>query len=218
MVVESVERHIEDGLAPKEAALKAMEEISGPVIGIALVLSAVFVPTAFIPGITGQAVSTVRGHHRHLGDFVGVQCPVAEPRAGSSPFETEGGEQGSAGEIFCLVQPHVRTRHRRLRPAVGRAHPKERGGAASAGRRRRGQLFHQRQTAHQLRSRRGPGLFLPEHPAPQCRLAAANRTGGGENRGYSGEDAGRAVLHQRFWVSACSAWCEPATTRSSLSP
>jgi hydrophobic/amphiphilic exporter-1 (mainly G- bacteria), HAE1 family len=54
VVVEAVERHIEDGLAPKEAALKAMEEIAAPVIGIALVLSAVFVPTAFIPGITGK--------------------------------------------------------------------------------------------------------------------------------------------------------------------
>src|SRR5271155_1374349 len=54
VVVEGVERHIEDGLTPKGAALKAMEELSGPVIGIALVLSAVFVPTAFIPGITGR--------------------------------------------------------------------------------------------------------------------------------------------------------------------
>jgi hydrophobic/amphiphilic exporter-1 (mainly G- bacteria), HAE1 family len=54
VVVEAVERHIEEGLAPKDAASKAMEEISGPVIGIALVLSAVFVPTAFIPGITGK--------------------------------------------------------------------------------------------------------------------------------------------------------------------
>ena len=54
VVVEAVERHIENGLAPKAAALKAMEEISGPVVGIALVLSAVFVPTAFIPGITGR--------------------------------------------------------------------------------------------------------------------------------------------------------------------
>src|SRR5207253_2483843 len=54
VVVEAVERHIENGLAPKAAAFKAMEEISGPVIGIALVLSAVFVPTAFIPGITGR--------------------------------------------------------------------------------------------------------------------------------------------------------------------
>ncbi len=54
VVVEAVERHIENGLAPKEAAFRAMEEISGPVIGIAMVLSAVFIPTAFIPGITGR--------------------------------------------------------------------------------------------------------------------------------------------------------------------
>jgi HAE1 family hydrophobic/amphiphilic exporter-1 len=54
VVVEAVERHIEEGMDPKSAALKAMEEISGPVVGIALVLSAVFVPTVFIPGITGR--------------------------------------------------------------------------------------------------------------------------------------------------------------------
>jgi HAE1 family hydrophobic/amphiphilic exporter-1 len=54
VVVEAVERHIEEGMAPKDAALKAMQEISGPVVGIALVLSAVFIPTAFIPGITGR--------------------------------------------------------------------------------------------------------------------------------------------------------------------
>jgi hydrophobic/amphiphilic exporter-1 (mainly G- bacteria), HAE1 family len=54
VVVEGVGRHIEEGLAPKEAAMKAMDELTGPVVGIALVLSAVFVPTAFIPGITGR--------------------------------------------------------------------------------------------------------------------------------------------------------------------
>jgi len=54
VVVEAVERHIEEGMTPKAAALKAMEEISGPVVGIALVLSAVFVPTGFIPGIMGR--------------------------------------------------------------------------------------------------------------------------------------------------------------------
>jgi len=54
VVVEAVERHIEEGLDPKSASLKAMEEISGPLVGIALVLSAVFVPTIFIPGITGR--------------------------------------------------------------------------------------------------------------------------------------------------------------------
>ena len=54
VVVEAVERHIEEGMTPKDAALKAMAEISGPLVGIALVLSAVFVPTAFVPGITGR--------------------------------------------------------------------------------------------------------------------------------------------------------------------
>src|SRR5579859_303032 len=54
VVVEGVQRHIEEGLRPKDAARKAMEELSGPVIGIALVLASVFVPTAFIPGITGR--------------------------------------------------------------------------------------------------------------------------------------------------------------------
>jgi HAE1 family hydrophobic/amphiphilic exporter-1 len=54
VVTEAVEQHIEKGLSPKDAALKAMEEVSAPVVGIALVLSAVFIPTAFIPGITGR--------------------------------------------------------------------------------------------------------------------------------------------------------------------
>ena len=54
VVVEAVERHIEDGLSPRDAAIKAMEEVSGPVIAIALILAAVFIPTAFIPGITGR--------------------------------------------------------------------------------------------------------------------------------------------------------------------
>src|SRR3977135_695605 len=54
VVVEGVQHHIEEGMAPKDAALKGVEELSGPVVGIALVLASVFVPTAFIPGITGR--------------------------------------------------------------------------------------------------------------------------------------------------------------------
>jgi hydrophobe/amphiphile efflux-1 (HAE1) family protein len=68
VVVENVERWLEQGLDPREAARKAMDEVTGPVIAVALVLCAVFVPCAFIGGITGQffrqfavtiAVSTV---------------------------------------------------------------------------------------------------------------------------------------------------------------
>src|SRR3954449_936834 len=54
VVVEAVERHIEEGMSPRDASFRAMREVSGPVIGIALVLSAVFIPTAFLPGITGR--------------------------------------------------------------------------------------------------------------------------------------------------------------------
>src|SRR5271157_3798195 len=68
VVVENIERWLEQGIGPREAAHKAMEEVTGPVIAIALVLFAVFVPAAFLGGITGQffrqfavtiAVSTV---------------------------------------------------------------------------------------------------------------------------------------------------------------
>jgi multidrug efflux pump subunit AcrB len=68
VVVEAVEHHIEHGLSPRDATLRAMEQVSGPVIAVGLVLSAVFIPCAFISGITGQffrqfaltiAVSTV---------------------------------------------------------------------------------------------------------------------------------------------------------------
>lgn len=54
VVVEAVERQMEHGLPPREATLAAMERVSGPIIGTTLVLAAVFVPTAFIPGITGR--------------------------------------------------------------------------------------------------------------------------------------------------------------------
>lgn len=54
VVVEAVERHIEEGMTPREAALQAMREVAGPVVAIALILTAVFVPTVFIPGITGR--------------------------------------------------------------------------------------------------------------------------------------------------------------------
>jgi hydrophobic/amphiphilic exporter-1 (mainly G- bacteria), HAE1 family len=54
VVVEAVEHHIELGLSPHDATVKAMEQVSGPVIAIALILAAVFIPTAFIPGITGR--------------------------------------------------------------------------------------------------------------------------------------------------------------------
>ncbi|MGH9406015.1 MAG: efflux RND transporter permease subunit [Terriglobia bacterium] len=89
VVVEGVQRHIEDGLAPKDAARRAMEELSSPVIGVALVLSSVFVPTAFIPGITGKlyqqfavtiAISVVLSAFNALtlSPALRVNCPATD--------------------------------------------------------------------------------------------------------------------------------------------
>src|SRR5262249_43125397 len=54
VVLEAVQHHIEEGMTPKEATLAAMKEVSGPVVGIALVLSSVFIPVAFVVGIKGR--------------------------------------------------------------------------------------------------------------------------------------------------------------------
>jgi hydrophobic/amphiphilic exporter-1 (mainly G- bacteria), HAE1 family len=54
VIVEGVARHVEGGMSGREAAVKAMDELFGPIVGITLVLMAVFIPAAFLPGLTGQ--------------------------------------------------------------------------------------------------------------------------------------------------------------------
>ena len=54
VVVEAVEHNIEQGMSPKDASLRAMQQVTGPIVATTLILVAVFVPTAFIPGITGR--------------------------------------------------------------------------------------------------------------------------------------------------------------------
>jgi len=54
VIVENTSRYIEQGLAPKEATIKAMGELTGPILGVTLVLTAVFLPASFLPGISGQ--------------------------------------------------------------------------------------------------------------------------------------------------------------------
>jgi multidrug efflux pump len=89
VVVEAVEHHVEHGLSPRAAAHKAMEQVSGPVIAVALVLSAVFVPCAFISGITGMffrqfaltiAVSTVISAFNSLTLSPALAAILLQPR------------------------------------------------------------------------------------------------------------------------------------------
>ncbi|HET6881993.1 MAG TPA: efflux RND transporter permease subunit, partial [Pirellulales bacterium] len=89
VVVEAVEHHIDEGLSPREATIKAMQQVSGPVIAVGLVLSAVFVPCAFISGITGQffrqfamtiAVSTIISAFNSLTLSPALTAVLLRPR------------------------------------------------------------------------------------------------------------------------------------------
>jgi multidrug efflux pump subunit AcrB len=89
VVVEAVEHHIEHGMSPRQASLRAMEQVSGPVIAIGLVLAAVFVPCAFISGIIGQffrqfaltiAVSTVISAFNSLTLSPALSAILLKPR------------------------------------------------------------------------------------------------------------------------------------------
>ena len=88
VVVENVERNIEAGLSPREATYRAMREVSGPIIAIALVLVAVFVPLAFISGLTGPVLQAVRADDRDLDGDLGDQ--LADAVAGARRAAAQG--------------------------------------------------------------------------------------------------------------------------------
>jgi multidrug efflux pump len=103
VVVEAVEHHIEEGMAPRQAAYRAMEEVSGPVVAVALVLSAVFIPCAFVSGITGQffrqfaltiAVSTIISAFNSLTLSPALAALLLKPR---------GARKDPLGRLFDLL-------------------------------------------------------------------------------------------------------------------
>ncbi|MEC6999625.1 efflux RND transporter permease subunit [Brucella abortus] len=82
VVLENVERIMTtEKLSPRKAAIKAMGEVTGPVIAIVLVLCAVFIPVAFMGGLVGEMYKAVRRHHRHFCDASPALCsPDADAR------------------------------------------------------------------------------------------------------------------------------------------
>ncbi len=110
VVVENVERWLEHGLPPREAARKAMDEVTGPVVAVALVLCAVFVPCAFISGITGEffrqfaltiAVSTVFSAFNSLTLSPALAAILLKPHS-AKPDLLSRGLKFSLGWFFKL--------------------------------------------------------------------------------------------------------------------
>ena len=104
VVVEAVEHHIEGGMTPHDAAQKAMEEVSGPVVAIALILAAVFIPTAFVPGITGQLYKQFAVTIAVSVLFSAFNALVPQPRAVGHAVAAEKRSARSTGCVLSLVQ------------------------------------------------------------------------------------------------------------------
>ena len=180
VVVEAVERHIEEGMTPRDAALKAMEEVSGPVIAIALILAAVFVPTVFIPGITGRlyqqfavtiAISVLFSAFNALSLSPALCGPAAEAAA-----------RNATGRWACFSAGSIASsgaRTETLRRHLGAPDPQGRAGARCSWRRIAVVAVAARQAAAaSLPARRRPGLRLLPPATAQRRLAAADHRGG----------------------------------------
>ncbi len=111
VVVEAVEHHIEHGLSPKEASMKAMEEVSAPVIGIAVILSAVFIPTAFIPGITGRLYQQFAVTIAVSVIFSAFNALTLSPALSALLAPAQKGIPWPAGQILRVVQPGLHLGH-----------------------------------------------------------------------------------------------------------
>ena len=136
VVVENVERNIEEGLTPLAAAHQAMREVSGPIIAIALVLCAVFVPMAFLSGRDRPVLQAVRGDHRHLHGDLGDQ--LADPVAGAGGLAAEAARRGQ-GCAVAADRPSVRLAVPSVQPLLqARFAALRRRGVACAGPARRG--------------------------------------------------------------------------------
>jgi multidrug efflux pump len=94
VVLENIERLIATGLDPKSATIKAMDEVTGPIIGITLVLISVFLPAAFIPGITGQFFRQFALTIASAMVISAINAMTLTPARAVTIFQTEGGEGG----------------------------------------------------------------------------------------------------------------------------
>ena len=118
VVVEAVEHHIEEGMSPRDATLQAMEEVSGPVIGIALVLCGGLHPDRVHSGNHRAALPAVRAHHCDLGHLLRLQRAHAQPGACRAAVAAAKASARPARLVLRRVQPRLQAHDRALREHV----------------------------------------------------------------------------------------------------
>ena len=168
VVVENVERQLEAGFTPLDAARAAMKEVTGPIIATTAVLMAVFVPVAFIPGVAGRLYNQFA---LTVAISVGISAfnSLTLSPALSAAFLRHRGDVDV--RAVPLVQPRLRLAVARLRPGRARADPLALGDAGAVrgggGRDLSGLAAH----SFDVPPGRGSGLFLRRHPVAGRRLA-----------------------------------------------
>jgi len=100
VVVEAVEHNMEKGLSAREASIKAMQDVSGPVIAIALILAAVFIPTAFIPASPVVYISKFAVTICDFRHFLGLQRSYAQPALSALLLKPRKKVRGPLGRFF----------------------------------------------------------------------------------------------------------------------
>ena len=177
---------IEQGQSPRDAALEAMDEVGGALVGIALVLSAVFIPAAFMAGITGSlyrqfaltiAFSVIISAFNALTLSPALGALLLRPKSGASA-------QGTARARLRALQRGLRAGDKGLRQYLRPAHPKVRAGARDPGGLRDPGGRNREGAAAIVPARRGPGLLHNQRRAAGSRLAAAHGRGDAEDRRY----------------------------------
>ena len=204
VVVEAVMHHIEHGMEPKEATIKAMEEVSGPVIAIGLILAAVFVPVGFMGGISGllyqQFAITIA-----LSVLLSVvnALTLSPALAGMLLKPVDPNKKSILTPFYTGLQQGVRLDHGSLRQRRRHPDPQDVPQPRVHGRAVLRHLHAGAAHPRRLRPRGGPGLHPGQRPAARRGVARAHRRGDEEGR----EDprrarGGRGVQHHQRLLAA----------------
>ncbi len=181
VVVENVERNIREGLSPRDAAYKTMEEVGGALVAIALVLSAVFIPSTFLTGILGQffrqfavtiATATVISLIVSLTLSPALCALLFKPH---DPNPTRNILDQADLRFLRWLQPRLRVDLVALREADREAGPHFRSHGGDLSRADRAHRLSIRAGADRLHPAAGPGLSDQYHPTAARRLAGAHR-------------------------------------------
>ena len=208
VIVEGVARHIERGMTPHDAAIKAMDELFGPVIGITLVLMSVFLPAAFVPGLTGKMFAQFALVIAATAFISAINAATLKPTQCAMWLQARDAAR-EAQLLLPRLQQRLPARGERLCLA-GRQHGATRRPHGAAGPRPggRGRLG-RRAPARRLHSQRGPGLPADRRAAARRRLAGAHRRRPRPGERHRPGDAGRR---------ACRGAGRPLGARQQLGP